>query len=54
MQRDEEKEETAKAFQAAFNLPGQPDENLVKPRTTSQSRFYLMAIERIIPRPTED
>ncbi|OYD92629.1 hypothetical protein CDG76_24275 [Nostoc sp. 'Peltigera membranacea cyanobiont' 210A] len=24
MQRDEEKEETAKAFQAAFNLPGKP------------------------------
>jgi hypothetical protein len=41
MQRDEEKEETAKAFQEAFNLPGKPDENLVKRGQPARADFIL-------------
>lgn len=40
MQRDEEKEETAKAFQEAFKLP-KPDENLVKRGQPARADFIL-------------
>ncbi|MEH2413724.1 helicase-related protein [Nostoc sp.] len=55
MQRDEEKEETAKAFQAAFNLPGQPDENLVNRGQPARADFILwLSDESISHRRTED
>ena len=41
MQRDEEKEETAKAFQEAFNLSGKPDENLVNRGQPARADFIL-------------
>ncbi|MEJ6484532.1 helicase-related protein [Nostoc punctiforme UO1] len=40
MQRDEEQEETAKAFQEAFKLP-KPDENLVKRGQPARADFIL-------------
>ncbi|ACC84592.1 helicase-related protein [Nostoc punctiforme] len=41
MQRDEEKEETAKAFQETFNIPGKPDENLVNRGQPARADFIL-------------
>ncbi|BAY77229.1 helicase domain-containing protein [Nostoc linckia NIES-25] len=41
MQRDEEKEATAKAFQETFNIPGKPDENLVNQGQPARAYFIL-------------
>jgi hypothetical protein len=39
--RDEEKEETAKAFQTAFNLPGKPDQALLYTGEPARADFLL-------------
>ncbi|MEH2271399.1 MAG: helicase-related protein [Nostoc sp.] len=49
MQRDEEKEETAKAFQEAFKLPGKPDENLVKRGQPARADFILWLSNELSP-----
>ncbi|MBW4688766.1 MAG: hypothetical protein KME40_27690 [Komarekiella atlantica HA4396-MV6] len=41
IQRDEEKEETAKAFQEAFKISGKPDENLVNRGQPARADFIL-------------
>ncbi|MEH1792171.1 helicase-related protein [Nostoc sp.] len=55
MQRDEEKEETAKAFQETFNIPGKPDENLVKRGQPARADFILCLSNELSPdRNTEE
>ncbi|MDF5706138.1 MAG: helicase [Nostoc sp. S4] len=49
MLRDEEKEETAKAFQEAFNLPGKPDENLVNRGQPARADFILWLSNEFTP-----
>ncbi|GBE90600.1 helicase C-terminal domain-containing protein [Nostoc cycadae] len=49
MQRDEEKEATAKAFQETFNIPGKPDENLVNRGQPARADFILWLSNEYIP-----
>ncbi|WP_242051694.1 helicase C-terminal domain-containing protein [Nostoc sp. FACHB-280] len=55
MQRDEEKEATAKAFQETFNIPGKPDENLVNRGQPARADFILwLSNEYILHRNTQE
>ncbi|MHC5937349.1 helicase-related protein [Nostoc sp.] len=50
MQRDEEREETAKAFQTAFNLPGKPDQDLINRGQPARADFILWLSNESSPR----